>query len=252
MTNLSLVIVFETNIVEVANDLLGGSVLLDLAGGIETNHVTRVDLAGDFEDLFKSILFDRFFTFVGESNDEMYGRVSMVFFVVLRLSESGESQFPKQRVNSANDETNLDPDRLFVGSSDPRLEHFLVILSPGADWKFRDFNCRIVDASDSTGALVSFLVSSFNRSLKFEVAGISGRLAFDCKRLSTHAESSIPRMHRFHLFSLDLPLQVCNDIARVVVRYERTPTSSDTVGAVDENHWKNRNVPESTMLNKQV
>lgn len=76
-------IVLETDIVEIADDLFGRGVLLDLTGGIETDHVTRVDFAGDFEHLFKTVLFNRFFAFVGESNDEVNSSVSVVLFVVL-------------------------------------------------------------------------------------------------------------------------------------------------------------------------
>lgn len=42
--HLSLVVVFETNVVEVVDDVFRSSILLDLASGIETNHVRSVDL----------------------------------------------------------------------------------------------------------------------------------------------------------------------------------------------------------------
>lgn len=60
---------------------------------------------------------------------------------------------------------------------------------------------------------------------------------------STHAEASVPRVHRLHLFAGELAAQVGDNVGRVEVRDVRRPTRTDTVRAVDENHRQNRDVP---------
>lgn len=76
-------VVVETKVVEIVEDLLGGSVLLDFASGVEADHVGRVELAGHLERLLESVPLDRLLTLVGEGDDEMDRRVRVVLLVVL-------------------------------------------------------------------------------------------------------------------------------------------------------------------------
>jgi hypothetical protein len=82
------VVVLKADVVEVTDDLFGSSVLLDLASGIETNHVRSIDLSSNFENLFETVLLDCLFTLVGESDDEVNSRVSVVFLVILCRANS--------------------------------------------------------------------------------------------------------------------------------------------------------------------
>lgn len=85
-TYLALVVVLKTNVVKVIEDLLGRNVLLDLAGGVETDHVGDVELARDLEGLLESLLLDELLALVGKSDDEVNGSIGVVLFVVLRGS----------------------------------------------------------------------------------------------------------------------------------------------------------------------
>jgi hypothetical protein len=77
------VVVVETKVVEVVEDLLGSGVLLDLASGIKADHVGGVELARHLERLLESVPLDRLLTLVGEGDDEVDGRVGVVLLVVL-------------------------------------------------------------------------------------------------------------------------------------------------------------------------
>jgi hypothetical protein len=153
--------------------------------------------------------------------------------------------------------TDLDKGRLLLRSTNPRLEHLLVVLRPSTDRKLGDLDGRIIDALDRSGTLVAVLVTLLDGTLCVEEVGEDGSASRKGERKQkrektvkeerrrTHPEPTIPRVHRLHLLAIELPPQVRNDVGRVVVRNERGPSRADTVGTVDENHGENGDVPAS-------
>lgn len=81
---LAAVIVVEADVVKVADNVFGSGVLFDLAGRVEADHVARVDLARDLEDLFEAVLLDRLLPGRRERDDKVHSRVGVVLFVVLQ------------------------------------------------------------------------------------------------------------------------------------------------------------------------
>ena len=56
-------------------------------------------------------------------------------------------------------------------------------------------------------------------------------------------EAAVPRRHRQRRVVVHHPPQVLHDLARVVVRHRRRPAGADPLGAVDEHHRQDRQVP---------
>ena len=49
----------QTDVVKVLEDLLGRAVLLDLAGGVEADHVARLNFVRQLKRLLEPVLLDR-------------------------------------------------------------------------------------------------------------------------------------------------------------------------------------------------
>jgi hypothetical protein len=73
--------------VKIFDDFLRRVVLLDLAVKVEADHVARVDLARQFEELCQALLFCLFYVLRRHANDEVHVDVVVVFLIVL----SGDS-----------------------------------------------------------------------------------------------------------------------------------------------------------------
>ena len=76
--DLALVVVVHANVEEVAENLFGSRVLLDLASRVEADHVANVELARDLESLLETVLLNRLLALVGERDDEVNGGVRVV------------------------------------------------------------------------------------------------------------------------------------------------------------------------------
>ena len=159
--DLSSMIMIHSSVVEVVQDLLDRSVLLDLALGVEADHVTRVDRVDDLERLLESVLLDRFLSFLGDRDDEVDGRVGVVLLVIL-LTQSSASVDKCTKAS-----TNLDECGGFLSSYDPSLERLLVVLSPHSNRQLVDLDRVVVDTrNDSrTSVFVFLLLDLCDRSL---------------------------------------------------------------------------------------
>lgn len=81
---LALVVKVEAHVVEVAHDVLGRRVLLDLALRVEADHVARVDLGHDLEHLLEAVGVDRLLALGRERHDEVHVALGVVLLVVLQ------------------------------------------------------------------------------------------------------------------------------------------------------------------------
>ena len=80
---LSLLVVGQTDGIELFDDLLRGVVLLYLAFSVETHHVASVNLASELEELNKALLFCLRESAGSHSNHKVDVSVVVVLFIVL-------------------------------------------------------------------------------------------------------------------------------------------------------------------------
>ena len=80
---LAFLVVCQPLWIELVDDLLWGAVLPDLAIEVEANHIARVDLARQFEELGQTLLFCLLDILRRHANDEVHVDVIVVFLVVL-------------------------------------------------------------------------------------------------------------------------------------------------------------------------
>lgn len=85
----------HADVVKVEEDLLWRSVLLDLALGVEADHVGRRERARDLELLLESVLLDRLLALLRKRDDEVHRRVRVVLLVVLHRSQQPSSEGAK-------------------------------------------------------------------------------------------------------------------------------------------------------------
>ena len=76
-------VVLQTDVVKVLEDLLGRAVLLDLAGGVEADHVARLDLVRQLERFLEPVLLNRLLALVRERDDKVDRGVGVVLLIVL-------------------------------------------------------------------------------------------------------------------------------------------------------------------------
>ena len=69
--------------VEIGEDVLGGSVFANLSVQVETNHVAGAESGGHFESLFESLLLGGLHVRLGHLDLEVYRGVGVVLLVVL-------------------------------------------------------------------------------------------------------------------------------------------------------------------------
>jgi hypothetical protein len=85
---LSLLVVGQTDRIELFDDLLRRVVLLYLAFSVETHHVASVDLASELEELNKALLFCLCESTGSHSNHKVDVSVVVVLFIVLCVGVS--------------------------------------------------------------------------------------------------------------------------------------------------------------------
>ena len=83
---LSLLVVSQTNGIELFDDLLRRAVLLDPAFGIEAHHVTGVDLSSQLEELSKALLLSLCEPTGSHGDHKVDVSVIVVLFVVLCIN----------------------------------------------------------------------------------------------------------------------------------------------------------------------
>ncbi len=83
--NLALLIERESLWVKFFDHLLRRAVFLDLALKVEADHVARVDLGRELEELGETLLLSLFDVLGRHVNDEMYVDIIVVFFVILQV-----------------------------------------------------------------------------------------------------------------------------------------------------------------------
>jgi hypothetical protein len=94
---LALLVVSQSLWVEVLDDLLWRVIFLDLALKVEADHVARADLARQFEELSRPLLFRLFDVLGRHAHDKVHIDVIMVFLVILTGTQHGRHYVSRQR-----------------------------------------------------------------------------------------------------------------------------------------------------------
>jgi hypothetical protein len=119
-----------------------------------------------------------------------------------------------------------------VCAHDPFFQHLFVVLSPFSHGQLGDFDCRVVNFLEDTGASELVLSNSLNGPLQ-STAGVNTRCLTPMGS-DSDLESPIPRRHRFNGLSLHPPAEIVHNIRWAVVGNIGTPTSTNTISSVDE------------------
>ena len=80
---LALLVEHQALWIEIHDDLLRRIVLLDIAVKVEADHVARVNLARQFEELCQALRFCLFYVLCRHADDEVHVDVVVVFLIVL-------------------------------------------------------------------------------------------------------------------------------------------------------------------------
>lgn len=197
-THLALLVPSQTNRIEVLDYLLWGVVLLDLSIEVETDHVARVDLAREFEELKEALSFSLLQVLLPHGNDKVYVHIVMVLFVILGIIKQSVTEYrPKYRTSS------------YLHWAVTLLTHhglklLLVVLGPLVNRKFGNLDSSSVDLVHDTRDVILVLAHLLDSAL----------------------EATPPWKHRHLLFACHQAADVRDDIRRIVTRNSRAPTCS--------------------------
>lgn len=122
----------DTLVVKVLQYLLGIGILFNFAVEIKADHIAGRYRRAHLEVLFQAFLLGRSHTSIRHVYSEVYGRVGMMLFIVLRSTQATISP------------TDLDGGRDLISPSGEFFEHLFEILRPPSYGQFGHFQSRVV------------------------------------------------------------------------------------------------------------
>jgi hypothetical protein len=205
--HLSLLIILQSEWIELFENFFGRFVSVDLAVCIKGNHIGCIDGCRELEELFKTLFLrtsDILFCHCDHESVRWWlcdTRGSPV--ITIDIEPGGVT-----RIESHLDESLADLGLLLVGlilvaTNNPVFELLLVVVRPLLDRQFGNLDSLAVNNLGGTRAeVLSLVVHLFNLAL----------------------EATVPRSHWNHRFALHLTANILNNIDRVEVWDRGTPT----------------------------